>query len=102
MNLIARQYKFYLPTNVKVYPNFVELKKYLNLAAKNRQEQIGYKRGMPGGETEFDFLRKYYPGDSYKKINWKATARKRFPIIKIEQKVLFTQIENNSRSLING
>src|SRR4030042_6773956 len=39
-----------------------------------------------GGETEFDFLREYQPGDNYKKINWKATAKKRHPIIEIDKK----------------
>lgn len=84
--LIYRQYKISLQTSISVYPNIIELKKFLNLISQNRQEQIGYKMRLPGGETEFDFLRDYQSGDNYKKINWKATAKKRHPIVEIDQK----------------
>lgn len=84
--LIHRQYKIPLRTSISVYPNIIELKKFLNLISQNRQEQIGYKMRLPGGETEFDYLRDYQPGDNYKKINWNATAKKRHPIVEVDQK----------------
>ncbi len=84
--LIYRQYKISLKTSISVYPNIIELRKFLNLISQNRQEQIGYKMRLPGGEIEFDFLRDYQAGDNYKKINWKATAKKRHPIVEVDQK----------------
>ncbi len=86
LNLVARQYKYKNKTDVKVYPNLVEVKKCLNLVAVNRLEQSGYKKKEHGGETEFDFLREYQNGDDYKSINWKASAKKHYPITKIFQK----------------
>ncbi|HPB80596.1 MAG TPA: DUF58 domain-containing protein [Spirochaetota bacterium] len=82
----ARQYRYRISTGVKVYPNLIEMKKYLRLASVNRLEQIGYRLRELGGETEFDFLRDYQHGDDYKKINWKATAKKRFPVTQVYEK----------------
>ncbi|OHD53619.1 MAG: hypothetical protein A2Y33_06770 [Spirochaetes bacterium GWF1_51_8] len=86
MGLIARQYRYELPTEFKVYPNILELRKYLMMFRMNRLEQIGYKRPVHGGENEFDFLREFLPGDNYRKINWKATAKHRYPIIEVDEK----------------
>lgn len=88
LGMIYRQYRILISTSISVYPNLIELKKYLNLISQNRQEQLGYKIRLSGGETEFDFLREYQPGDNYKKINWKATAKKKYPIVEIDQKEL--------------
>lgn len=84
--LIIRQYVFFLDTSAVVYPNLIELKKFLRLVSKDRQAQIGYKKRQPGGENEFDFLREYQRGDPYRKINWKATARRNFPVIEIDRR----------------
>ncbi|MBN2547446.1 MAG: DUF58 domain-containing protein [Spirochaetes bacterium] len=86
LGLVFRQYKIKYNTEISVYPNLIELKKFLTLVSNNREEQLGYKLRLSGGETEFDFLREYQPGDNYKKINWKATAKKRHPIIEIDKK----------------
>ena len=86
LGLTARQYRYDIPTDVKVYPNILELKKYLMMFRANRLEQIGYKRPMHGGENEFDFLREYLWGDNYRKINWKATAKHRYPIVEVDEK----------------
>lgn len=86
MKLLARQYRYDAPGNTKVYPNLIEMKKYLRLASVNRLEQIGYRIQEPGGETEFDFLRDYQNGDDYKRINWKATAKKRYPVTRVYEK----------------
>ena len=33
-----------------------------------------------GEGTEFERLREYLPDDEYRRINWKATARRNFPV----------------------
>ncbi|HON78784.1 MAG TPA: DUF58 domain-containing protein [Spirochaetota bacterium] len=86
LGLGARQYRYAAAGSTKVYPNLIEMKKYLRLASVNRLEQIGYRIQEPGGETEFDFLRDYQHGDDYKQINWKATAKKRFPVTQVYEK----------------
>lgn len=86
LKLIARQYKFKKESLVRVYPNLIEVKKYFRMVSLNRIEQIGYKKREQGGETEFDFLREYQNGDDYKRINWKASAKKHYPILKVFQK----------------
>ena len=35
------------------------------------------------GGGEFEKLRDYVPGDSYKDINWKASARRRKPVTQV-------------------
>jgi uncharacterized protein (DUF58 family) len=84
--LIGRQYFFELNDNVRVYPDIIELKKYLKLASYKRLEESGYKKNNYGGNVEFDFLREYLHGDSYRAINWKATARRNFPVTQINKK----------------
>lgn len=86
LGLLARQYRYALETTASVYPDIMELKKYLRMATLGRIEQIGYRRREPGGESEFDFLREYQQGDDYKRIHWKATAKKRFPVTSIYER----------------
>jgi uncharacterized protein (DUF58 family) len=83
LGLVARQYRYDLASEASVYPDVMELKKYLRMTTLGRIEQIGYRRREPGGESEFDFLREYRQGDDYKRIHWKATAKKRFPVTSI-------------------
>ncbi len=89
--LTGRQYQYTNKTIVKVYPNIIELRKYLKLISRNRLEESGYKTAHFGGNLEFDFLREYNYGDNYRDINWKATAKKDFPVTQINKK----EIERN-------
>ncbi len=85
LGLINRQYRYSIKTEIKVYPDLIELSKYINYFMKNRLEMLGYKSKMHGGENEFDFLREYASGDNYKAINWKATARRNYPVVQINR-----------------
>lgn len=63
-------------TTVRVYPNFAELAQYTLLATDNRLSQMGVKRRQRRGEgSDFNQLREYRVGDSFKQIDWKATSR---------------------------
>lgn len=63
--------------NIKVYPNLLAISKYELFARKGRLHEVGLKPSRRVGQgTMFESLREYVPDDDYKKINWKATARR--------------------------
>ncbi|MBU3917160.1 DUF58 domain-containing protein [bacterium] len=65
------------PVQIKVYPNFKEIKKYILLGLDDRTSQLGIKLQQRRGQgMEFHRLRKYQRGDSIRQINWKATSKK--------------------------
>lgn len=71
-----------LSLEYKVYPNMKNLRKYRMTGLNNHQWKQGQKHlKMLGKGTSFESLREYVPGDEYRKINWKATARGDKPII---------------------
>ncbi|HMQ34205.1 MAG TPA: DUF58 domain-containing protein [Chloroflexaceae bacterium] len=81
LGAIERQARYSLGAEVRVYPNVLELRKYDLLARKGLLHELGLRvsraRG-PGGE--FERLRDYTPDDEFRRINWKATARRGRPI----------------------
>lgn len=77
INLIKRRYIFSDEQMVKVYPSFVQMKKYDFLAIDNRMTQLGLKKIRRIGHTmEFEQIKEYVPGDDIRTINWKATAKR--------------------------
>lgn len=66
----------------RVYPNMKNLRKYRLSICNNRVFKQGQRNiKILGKGTSFESLREYVPGDEYRKINWKATARINKPII---------------------
>jgi len=81
LGLLRRQATFPAAELVKVYPNLVDVKKYDLLLRKNRLWELGLRNARVfGSGTEFERLRDYLPDDEYRRINWKATARRGKPI----------------------
>lgn len=81
LGLFCRQARFPAAEPVKVYPNLVDVKKYDLLVRKNRLWELGLRNArIFGSGTEFERLRDYLPDDEYRRINWKATARRGKPI----------------------
>jgi len=79
--LFKRQVRIPQSMQVKVYPNLLELRKYVILARRGRFSEAGLKHSRLYGEgTEFESLRDYLPDDDYRRINWKATARAGHPV----------------------
>ncbi|HRQ37056.1 MAG TPA: DUF58 domain-containing protein [Chloroflexota bacterium] len=79
--LFLRQAVYPLPTQVKVYPNLLQIRQYEQLARHGRQIQIGLRQSQQfGSGSEFEQLRDYVPDDDYRRISWKATARHGKPI----------------------
>lgn len=75
--LARKRYTIDAEKLVKVYPSFIELRRYQLLAASNRLQEAGVKpiRRL-GHSMEFEQIREYVRGDDYRTVNWKATARK--------------------------
>lgn len=79
--LFKRRMKIAQNVEVKVYPNLLELKKYVIMARRGRFLETGLKQSKLYGEgTHFESLRDYLPDDDYRRINWIATARAGRPI----------------------
>ncbi len=67
--------RFFENTQVKVYPSFIQMRKYELLAFSNKTD-YGIKKVRRLGHTmEFEQIKVYNQGDDYRTINWKATAK---------------------------
>lgn len=76
LQLIKRRYSFQKEQMLKVYPSFVQMKKYDFLAIDNRISQPGLKKiRRIGHSMEFEQIKDYVLGDDVRSINWKATAK---------------------------
>ena len=63
--------------SVRVYPNVLALREFDLLRQRGMLRQMGIRRSrMRGLGTEFESLREYAEGDDFRKIDWKATARR--------------------------
>ncbi|WP_106793359.1 DUF58 domain-containing protein [Aquimarina sp. Aq78] len=76
IGLAKRRYSFDKAAMVKVYPSFIQMKKYDFLAIDNKLTQIGLKKIRRIGHTmEFEQIKEYVTGDDVRTINWKASAK---------------------------
>ncbi len=63
--------------SVRVYPALRDLRKYDLLVRRGLLVEAGSSPvRAPGVSTEFERLRDYVPDDEFRRINWKATARR--------------------------
>ncbi|MFW5663045.1 MAG: DUF58 domain-containing protein, partial [Bacteroidota bacterium] len=77
VNLVRRRYRFSQDAAVKVYPSFLQMKYYEQMVLANKFSHTGLKRIRRLGNTlEFEQISNYTPGDDYRTINWKASARR--------------------------
>lgn len=81
LGLLRKQTMLPAAEPVKVYPNLTDVKKYDLLLRQNRLWELGlHNARIFGSGAEFERLRDYLPDDEYRRINWKATARRGKPI----------------------
>jgi uncharacterized protein (DUF58 family) len=60
----------------KVYPSFIQMRKYELMAISNNLIDSGIKKIRRIGQTsEFEQIKEYSLGDDVRTINWKATAK---------------------------
>lgn len=77
LGLIRRRFRFSADKTVPVYPSFIQMRKYELLAISNQLTEFGIKKiRRLGHNQEFEQIKEYVPGDDYRTINWKATARR--------------------------
>jgi len=76
LRIVKRRYKFQKDQMVPVYPSIIQMQQYDFLAISNRLSEIGLKKIRRIGHTqEFEQIKEYVPGDDFRTINWKATAK---------------------------
>ncbi|RYY84801.1 MAG: DUF58 domain-containing protein, partial [Chitinophagaceae bacterium] len=77
LGMAWRRYRFNQEQVVKVYPSFMQVRRFQLLAAANRLQEAGIKRQRALGHSlEFEQIKEYVRGDDYRTVNWKATARR--------------------------
>ncbi len=81
LGLLVRQHRYPLAASVRVYPNLRAVRRYELLARRGRLQETGLRHArLFGSGTEFERLRDYQPDDDFRRIAWKATARRRQPV----------------------
>lgn len=77
LGLVRRRYRTGMEQTARVYPSFVQMRRYQLVAVASHQQLSGVKRMRKLGHSmEFEQIKDYVRGDDYRTINWKATARR--------------------------
>lgn len=75
MGLATRARRYPAACLAPVLPDLTPLARY-RLRTQARQKEAGNRRyHRTGVGTDFDSIRPYVPGDAYRSVNWRATAR---------------------------
>lgn len=81
LGLARRAFTVAAPFAVKVYPNLLGVERMKLFARRRQLSLLGMHRVRRRGTGgEFEKLRPYAPGDEFRRINWKATARRSRPV----------------------
>jgi len=81
LGLFWRQHAYATQQPIKVYPNLHDLRRYDLVVRRGLLLEAGTRAARRFGPgTEFERLREYVPDDEFRRINWKATARRGIPI----------------------
>jgi uncharacterized protein (DUF58 family) len=76
LKLVQRRYIFDQERTVKVYPSYIQMRRYQLHAIASHMQETGVKRiRRLGHSMEFEQIKEYVRGDDYRTLNWKATAR---------------------------
>ena len=74
---LSRRLRLAAPQPVRVYPDLSAVERYGALHVRNRLIEAGLRRmRLRGTGTELENLRDWAPGDQFRSIEWKATARR--------------------------
>ncbi|HRO42437.1 MAG TPA: DUF58 domain-containing protein [Flavipsychrobacter sp.] len=75
LSLLQRKFEAAEETTIKVYPSYLQLKKFRLLATTDSLFTGAKKLRRLGHSMEFEKIKNYVQGDDIRTINWKATAR---------------------------
>lgn len=77
LGLLRRRVRSVQEQPVRVYPDLSAVERYGTLHMRNRVIEAGLRRmKLRGMGTEPESVREWAPGDPFRAINWKATARR--------------------------
>lgn len=82
--LWAVRRRFALNSEIRAYPNLASGQKHI-VGLLHRREWGWRTLRKVGKGRDFEQLRDYLPGDSYEDVDWKATARRRYPVTRVYQ-----------------
>lgn len=70
--------------DVRVYPNLQAVHRYALAARTGLLDRALLRRRRPAlGGGELEELREYVPGDAYRDVDWKATAKRKRPVVRV-------------------
>ncbi len=72
-----RQVRLPAQDKLRVFPDVQAVRHYELLARQNKDIMSSRVTKMRGGDTEFERLRDFLPDDEYRRIDWRATAKRR-------------------------
>ncbi len=77
IGLVIRRFMFDAEKTVKVYPSYIQMRKYGFAAIHQKLQHVGLKKQRRLGHTmEFEQIKEYVAGDDRRSMNWKATGRR--------------------------
>ncbi len=109
LNLVLRETRLRTEQPLRVYPNVLAIREFDLLKQKGMLKEVGIRKSRAKGlGMEFESLREYTEGDDYRKIDWKATARRSKLVVrnyeqeKNQSVILCIDIGRKTLSEING
>ena len=76
IKLTKRRFTIESKTNVPIYPSVINMRKYDLALFTHKLHNQGFKKVRRLGHTmEFEKIKEYVPGDDFRTVNWKATAK---------------------------
>jgi uncharacterized protein (DUF58 family) len=86
LGFVERQGTAVAAADITVYPDTKHQAAKLAAMRMDSPRDVGLRNlRRPGGGGEFEKLRDYQPDDSYRDIDWKATARRHKPITRAKE-----------------
>lgn len=73
----TRQVRIPALDRVRVFPDVQAVRHYEMLARQNRDVTASRLTRLRGGDTEFERLRDFLPDDEFRRIDWRASTRRR-------------------------
>ena len=93
LGLLQRRITYDIPKEVKVYPSFIQMRKYELQVFSQTASLAGIRRVRQIGENdEFEHIRNYVQGDNIRSINWRATSRR--------NELMVNQYENSKSQMV--
>jgi uncharacterized protein (DUF58 family) len=77
VGLLRRRFVVDAPLEMRIFPDLAAVESRGNLGQRTSAMQAGLRRlRLRGMGSEFESLREYMPGDAFRAVDWKATARR--------------------------